>query len=130
MIETLSRDATVVASVPIAAYTAAAAVNGAALAWGKYRSVMVVIFAGTITDGTHTFEVQDSDDNSSFTAVADAYLHGTEPALVDSSSDSVTVIGYKGTRKYIRTVVTTAGATSGGIVGSLIIASNSSRKPS
>lgn len=129
MIPTLSRDATVVASVPIAAYTAAAAVDGAGLAWGKYRSVMVVIFAGTITDGTHTFEVQDSANGTDYTAVADAYLHGTEPALADSDSDSVTVIGYKGTRKYIRTIVTTAGATSGGVVGSLIVATNSSRRP-
>jgi hypothetical protein len=43
-----------------------------------FQDAMVVIPVGTVTDGTHTFEVQHSDDNSSWAAVADAYLQGSE----------------------------------------------------
>jgi hypothetical protein len=113
----------------VAALDADATVNGTSLAWGGFRSLMAVIFAGTITDGTHTFEIQDSDDDSSFTAVASAYLEGAEPALTDASSDTVTVVGYKGTRKYVRVSVTSADTTSGGVVGALLVAADPYNSP-
>lgn len=127
MIETLSQDALVVASIPIAAIATDTTTDGTGVAWGRFRSVMVVIWSGTVTDGTFTFEVQDSDDDSSYTAVADAYLEGAEPAL--TTDDTVVVVGYKGTRKYLRVVCVSTDTTSGGVVGALIVCANSYRTP-
>lgn len=94
-----------------------------------HRSAMVVIHTGTVTDGTHTIEVQDSDDGSSFTAVADQYLQGTEPAIGGSDDNALFVIGYIGTRRYLRVSVTTSGATSGGTYGAVILLGEPRRGP-
>jgi len=94
-----------------------------------HRTAMVVVHTGTMTDGTHTIEVQDSDDNSSFTAVADQYLQGTEPALGSSDDNVIKVIGYIGIRRYLRVAVTVAGATSGGTYNALILLGEPRRGP-
>lgn len=93
-----------------------------------YRSAMVVIHAGAVTDGTHTFEVQDSADNSTFAAVAAAYLQGTEPALGSTDDNEVHVIGYTGSQRYLRVVCVTTGATSGGICSAVIVLGGGRRK--
>lgn len=94
-----------------------------------YRSAMVVVQTGAITDGTHTIELQDSDDNSSFTAVADIYLQGSEPAI-GAANDNVTYyIGYTGTRNYLRVVSTVAGATAGGLYCAIVILGEASHLP-
>lgn len=89
-----------------------------------FQDALVVIQAGVVTDGTHTFEVQDSDDNSSWAAVADAYLQGTEPAVTSSNDEAVYEIGYKGLKRYLRVAVTVASATTGGVYAAQIILSN------
>lgn len=53
-----------------AARTASA--NGASSDLKGYEGVAVVFLPGTITDGTHTPKLQESDDNSTFTDVAAA----------------------------------------------------------
>jgi hypothetical protein len=127
--KTLSLHSKVAVSLDIAALDADATVNGAGVGLGAFNSAMVVIQAGTIADGTHTFEVQDSNDNSTYAAVASAYLEGAEPALTDANSDSVTVIGYKGTKKYLRVSVTSATTTDGGTFGALVICGDPTRSP-
>jgi len=103
-------------------------VNGTAIdLWSNtvgdqvFRSALAVVQTGTITDGTHTVEVQESDDNSSFTAVADADLQGTEPAIGAANDNVVYEIGYRGTKRYIRVTVVTSGATTGGTFGAVLI---------
>lgn len=76
---------------------------------------------GTVTDaGTasgFSVEIQESDDtaDSNFTAVADADLVGSESDLTVTADgdDSVAVgsLGYIGTKKYVRAVVTGTAAT-------------------
>jgi len=87
----------------------------------KFGGALVVVQTGTITDGTHTVEVQESDDNSSFTAVADADLQGTEPAIGAANDNVVYEIGYRGSKRYLRAAVVTSGATSGGTFGAVLI---------
>jgi len=103
-------------------------VNGTAIdLWSNtvgdqvFRSALAVVQTGTITDGTHTVEVQESDDNSSFTAVADADLQGTEPAIGAANDNVVYEIGYRGTKRYIRVTVVTSGATTGGTFGAVLV---------
>lgn len=91
-----------------------------------YEGAMVVIHAGTVTDGTYTAEVQESDSVSAdFVAVADADLDGTEPAITTSNDDGVHVIGYKGNKRYIRVKLTASGSPStGGTIGVTVLKTN------
>lgn len=60
--------------------------------------------------------VQESDDNSSFTDVADADLIGTEPLVDDAAEDStVYKVGYIGAKRYIRTKFDFTGTHTNGI---------------
>lgn len=86
-----------------------------------YQSVLVLVSAGVITDGTHTIEVQDGDDGTNFTAVADAYLQGTEPAIAAADDNKDYAIGYLGLKRYVRVSVVTAGATTGGVFGAAVL---------
>lgn len=87
-----------------------------------YQSAVVVVHTGTITDGTHTIEIQDSDaSGSGFVAVADEYLQGTEPAVVAANDNVLYEIGYLGPKRYVKAVVVTTGATSGGTFGATVI---------
>lgn len=85
-----------------------------------FRVATVIVHAGTVTDGTHTIEVQESDDDSTWSAVADADLQGTEPAISASNTGPVFEIGYTGAKQFLRVSVTTASATSGATFGALV----------
>jgi hypothetical protein len=87
-----------------------------------FQDALVVIHTGTLTDGVHTFELQDSDDGTNFDPVADEFLQGTEPATVAASDDNkIFLVGYKGIRQYLRVSVTTTGATTGGVFGAQVV---------
>lgn len=111
-------------SLPVAARTATA--NGSSVdrtggPEGGFRSAMLVAHTGTITDGTHTIEFQESDDDSTFTAVPDEDLEGTEPAIGVDDDNDVFEIGYLGHKRYLRARSAVTGATSGGTYGALIL---------
>ncbi|MFJ7049043.1 hypothetical protein ACIQVC_37395 [Streptomyces sp. NPDC101112] len=112
---------------PAAARTASA--NGTAVDRAEdssmYQDALVVIAVGTVTDGTHTFEVQDSDDNSSWAAVDSAYLQGSEPAVTSSTDETVYEIGYKGIKRYLRVITTVTGSpATGGLYSALVVLAN------
>lgn len=95
-----------------------------------FQSAVVVVHTGAITDGTHTIEVQDSDaSGSGFAAVADEFLQGTEPAIGSSDDNVLYEIGYLGSKRYIRAIVTAAGTTSGGTYGAVVILGDPRVKP-
>ncbi len=115
-------DISVAQSLVPAARTAAA--NGTGVDLAGYNAAAVVITSGTITDGTlYTFEVQESDDNSAFTAVADADLIGTEPALAATDDNVVREIGYKGIKRYIRVAIAavTGSPSTGGVFAAVVV---------
>lgn len=95
----------------------------------RYQDALVVIDAGVVTDGTHTFAVQESADGSSWSAVADADLQGTEPAVTSANDDTVYEIGYLGGARYLRVAVTVAGATTGGLYSAAVVLSGARRGP-
>jgi len=98
-----------------------ASANGTGVDRAGFHAVYIVVFTGTITDGTHTIEVQDSDDNSTYAAVADAYLQGAEPAIVAADDDKVFELGYTGAKRYVRVITTAAGTTTGGVYGAVVV---------
>lgn len=77
---------------------------------GGFRSALAVISVGTVTDGTHTVVVQDSPNGSDWTAVADEFLQGAEPAITAANDERVHEIGYTGHQRYLRVVVNVTGS--------------------
>lgn len=110
-----------------AARTASA--NGAGVDLQGFDSATLVVCTGTITDGTHTITVEESDDNSVFTAVAAADLIGAGPAVVAANDDVQFEFGYKGTKRYVRAVATVAGATTGGIYAVCVVRGHPRKAP-
>lgn len=103
-----------------AAVTATA--NGASFEISDYHAISVLIDVGTWTDGTHTFTIEESDDNSAWSTVT-TDIWGDTPAVVsDATTDDTKFrIGYKGNNRFLRVVTTVAGATSGAVYGALIL---------
>jgi len=97
--------------------------NGASFEIADYHAVSVIIDAGAWTDGIHTFTVQESDDNSTWAAVADADLFGDDEPVIDGAADDDQKyrIGYKGNKKYLRVITVVSGTTTGAIYGALIL---------
>jgi len=97
----------------LAPATRNAASNGSAVDLQGYYAAMVVFSVGAVTDGTHTPKVQEAPDDGTgnpgvWTDVASADLDGT---LANLSANSVQRVGYKGTKRFIRAVVTSSGVT-------------------
>lgn len=97
-------------SLPPASRSTAA--NGASADLREFRSAMILISTGAIggTTPSFTFEVQESDDNTTFAAVADGNLNGSEPVV--TASDEVFKIGYHGFKRYVRVAITAVAGTS------------------
>lgn len=93
-----------------------------------YQDAMIVINSGTVTDGTHTITIEDSDDNSTFATVAAANLEGdTPPALITTNDETVYETRYIGTKRYLRVVTTVASATTGGVYSAEVVLANPRR---
>lgn len=88
-----------------------AAANGTGVDTLGFNSASVVFATGAIggTTPSFTFEVQESADNTAFTAVADADLRGTEPVV--TTANTVAQVGYIGNKRYIRAIVKTVSGT-------------------
>jgi hypothetical protein len=89
-----------------------AAANGAGVDVSGFNSAVVVFSSGAIggtAAPTFTFEVQESTDNVSFTAVADADIRGVEPVV--TAANQVSMVGYIGYKRYIRAVLKTVSGT-------------------
>lgn len=103
-----------------------ASANGSGVDLQGFDAAMVTFVVGTITDGTHTPSVEESSDNSVFTAVAAADLIGTLAALASATNQSV---GYRGAKRYVRAVSTVAGATTGGVYAAVVVRGRPAQGP-
>lgn len=79
---------------------------------GGNNGVAFLVHAGTITDGTHTFSLQDSPDSTTWTAVASPYVQTPATTAFTSSTTSGTVLkfGYMGVQQYVRLISTVTGS--------------------
>ncbi|WP_353641328.1 hypothetical protein [Mesorhizobium sp. WSM2239] len=108
----------------------AASANGAGVDLRGYNSALAQVVVGVWTDGTHTPELEESDDNSSWSDVAAADLNGSFTVIDGADDDAQTFkVGYKGNKRYIRAVTTVAGATTGAVYGVVIIRSHANDAP-
>ncbi|EGF93739.1 hypothetical protein ABI_21810 [Asticcacaulis biprosthecium C19] len=119
MLDHISKLLPVAAITPVAARTNNTAITSTALDLQGCGSASFVLLTGANTDANATFalEIQESNDDATYTAVADADLIGTEAqASFDFSKDNLTFwIGYKGSKRYLKAVVTPSGNDSGDI---------------
>jgi hypothetical protein len=93
-----------------------------------FQDALIVLNTGTVTDGTHTITIEDSDDNSTFATVTSAGYEGdAPPALTSSNDETVYETRYTGGRRYLRVVTTVAGATTGGLYAAEVVLSNPRR---
>jgi hypothetical protein len=97
----------------LAPQSVTAAVNGAGVDLTGFHSAVVSFNCGAIggTTPSYTFEVQESDDNTTFTAAADADLRGVEP-VVTANNAGIFSVGYIGRKRYVRAVAKTVAGTS------------------
>lgn len=91
--------------------------QGAIIDTHGYESLEFVFKSGTITDGTYTPLIEDSDDSglSGSSAVSDTFLVGTEVGarFVAADDNAVTRLGYVGKKRYVRASLVSTGTTSG-----------------
>src|SRR4051812_22923395 len=67
-----------------------------------FRSAMLLVVSGAVTDGTHTVTLQESDDNSTFTAVGSGDLQGSLTAVTTANANTVQRLSYLGSKRYLR----------------------------
>lgn len=128
-IRSLSRKLKVAQSLAPAVRTNGTA-NGAGVDLRGFDSAVIIVSFGACTDGTHTPSLQHSADNSTFTNVSAAELDGEFTAVTSSSgSNSVQKVGYLGSQRYVRVVMTTSGATSGALSAANVIAGHPGSSP-
>lgn len=77
----------------------------------SYAAVIMDFQTGTRTDGTYTPNVQESDDNSTWTNVEAYDLIGSETAI--TASNTIVSVGYNGSKKYVRGQLVSTSVTSG-----------------
>ena len=118
-------DDTALRSALAPALRANGAVNGTAVDTrgnnNFYRVGMLVVIAGAITDGSTAFTLQESDDASTWAAFTGP-TQGVVPALGAAQSGGVWRMALDGfNKRYLRTVATVSGATTGGIVSACVL---------
>lgn len=98
---------------------------------GGMQDVVLIVDAGTVTDGTHAITVQESADGSTgWTNVAAGNLTGTLPSLTSSADEAVTMVAVRPTKRYVRAVSTVTGSpATGGVYGAAFILGGPRFKP-
>lgn len=90
-----------------------ATANGVGVDTLGFNSASVVYSTGAIggtTSPTFTFELQESDDNATFTAVSTTDRRGSSPVVTTANTTSQ--VGYIGNKRYIRAILKTVSGTS------------------
>lgn len=109
--------------------------TGVAVDLSDYNAAVACIYTGSVTDGTWTPELQETDTSSvatSWAAVTSTDLDGSFAAFTASrAAGTVTEVGYKGTKRYLRLVLTSTGTiTTGGVISGFIVKGDPRNKPS
>lgn len=118
-----------------AARSAATTVNGNDIDRAGFESIAFYGEYGTWTDGTHTFKIQEADDNGSgapgtYSDVAAGDQKGSFTAISGAGgSNTLQEVGYQGIKRWVRLCVTTSGATTGAVSGGTVVRGNARSMP-
>lgn len=121
-------------ALPSTALDSDATVNGStidlALFKNNFRSAMFIATSATVTDGTHTFALEHSDNGTDWTAVPADRVQGAAPVFVAADDNTVKQFGYVvGTQRYVRVKVTTTASTDGGVLSAVAVLANGGTTP-
>lgn len=87
-----------------------------------FQAAMAVVQTGTITDGSHVFTIEESDDGSSWATAPAASIQGSAPTLTNSGFNNKTLcFAYIGLKRYIRVKSTVSGTTTGGFYAATVV---------
>lgn len=109
-----------------AAAAKTATVTGSSVDLRGYNSARVEFLTGVITDGSWLPSLEESDDDSTFTAVSSDDILGTLSAITAVSPEAAQQQScrYRGTKRYIRakyTLTATASPTLGGYLTAHVV---------
>ncbi|MDR3450741.1 MAG: hypothetical protein P4M15_13530 [Alphaproteobacteria bacterium] len=100
--------------------------TGTAVDLRGYDGAVIVVAFGAYTDGTHTPSVQQSVDGVTYTTcVFGTDLDGPADFVAVSGSggaNTVQQMGYIGSQRYLKVIMTTTGATTGALSSASVIA--------
>ena len=99
--------------------------NGSSVDLANVNANAIVVSVGAVTDGTYAFALQDSPDNSTWTAVAAGNMVG---AFVGAAANTVQKVGYLGAQRYLRVVSTVGGSPSTGMALEIFAVLENKRK--
>lgn len=97
-----------------------------------FRLAHLLIITGTISDGTHTFAFEVSDDDTDWRPARSEFLSGALPTVDSDDSDSVFELSYTGYERYLRASVTvdvSGVEPSGGTYGAILLMHGARRTP-
>jgi len=96
----------------------------------EFDGAMFVVDIGAWTADDLTITFQESDDNSTWTDIADANLDGQDNdiAILHGHADSVLNVGYMGNKRYIGAVITDA-SSGDAVVGVYVVKGYPSQIP-
>lgn len=77
----------------------------------------IVIAPGVWTDGTHTFSLTESADNTTYSAVAAADIVGSLNPVSSTASAVVQKVSYIGNKRYVKVIDTVTAVTTGALIG-------------
>lgn len=101
-------------------------VNGTAVdlqALRNCQSGIAVLITGAVTDGTHTLGLEESDTSAgSYSAIPASRLSGALPAATSANPNAEFEVGFIAQKQFVRGVVVTTGATTGGFTSVVIVA--------
>lgn len=105
--------------------------TGATLDTQGFESTAVVVYSGTITDGTGTATVYEGDASnmSDEAAVAAGDLDGAFTQWATTDDNVTRKVGYRGKKRYIRVKLVGAGQTTGGFFGAVYVQANARNAP-
>lgn len=125
----INKDISVATTVaPAAALTATT--TGAAVDLAGFRSAAVVVHIGVVTDGTFVASLEEADAvGGPFTAVAAAGLSGAFADITAAADETIQEIGYLGSKRFIRLVLTETVASTGALVSATVLRADPLTKP-
>lgn len=92
-----------------------------------FEALEIILNCSAFTDGSYTIDLKESDDDSTYTAVAAADILGTNTAIVAINTPSH--IGYVGKKRYVRVSVVSTGTTTGATLAAVAIQGEARQTP-
>lgn len=104
--------------------------NGAAVDLLGFNSAAIVVYFGAYTNGTHTPALEHSDDGTTFVATTASDLDGSFVAVASAGgANTLQRVGYRGSKRYLRAVMTVASGATGAASAAAIIRGDAGSEP-